>query len=102
MIFVEPRYIKLNVTNPQGVGVLERPLRAETMQGPRVTLASSEMVPANTYFDCTLTVLAPEIITEDLLREWLDYGQFMGFGQWRGGGNGVFKFVLKKLDDAPA
>ena len=34
LVFVEPRYIKLNVTNPQAVGVLERPLRASLRPTP--------------------------------------------------------------------
>ena len=77
--------------------VLERPLRAETAQGPRVALAASDSIPAGATFTCTLTVLAEQLLTEDLLRELLDYGKYMGFGQWRSGGYGRFTYTLEEL-----
>lgn len=97
-VFVFPRHLRLHVTRPTEVGVVERPLRAETMQGPRVALAASEMVPEGTYFDCELHVLAPEIITEDLLNEWLGYGRYLGMGQWRSGSWGRYEYRLRKLE----
>jgi len=30
---------------------------------------------------------------EKLLREWLDYGQFKGIGQWRNSGKGRFEWA---------
>lgn len=91
-VFISERIIPiLGVRDPY---VLERPLRAETMQGPRVALAASEAIPAGAHFACTLEVLAPHIITEDLLRELLDYGKYSGFGQWRSGGFGRFEYTL--------
>lgn len=96
-LFVFPRHIPLRVTRPQEVGVLERPLRADTMQGPRVALAASEMLPAQTWLECQLHVLAPEIITEALLREWLEYGKYLGLGQWRSGSWGRFEFRLTEF-----
>ena len=44
LVFVMPRFIKVNMAGP--VGICERPLRAETAQGPRVSLARSETIPA--------------------------------------------------------
>lgn len=93
-LFIAERIIP--ILDVRGQYVLERPLRAETMQGPRVALAASECIPAGAHFTCTLEVLAPHIITEQLLCELLDYGRYMGFGQWRSGGFGRFEYSLTK------
>lgn len=90
LLFVAPRYIILHLPPGGKEDVLERPLRASTAQGPRVALAASEQLPVGTWCDVQLTSLAPTVITENLLREWLDYGQYMGIGQWRGGSFGRF------------
>ena len=97
-LFVGDRYIKVSVKGD--TYTLERPLRAETAQGPRVALAASESVPAGSYFETTLEVLAPHLITEELLRELLDYGKYMGFGQWRSGGYGRFTYALTPVAQA--
>lgn len=93
LVFVTPRRIALHA--PGQCEYLERPLRAQTMQGPRVSLARSEMLPAGTWFECEITVLGG-VITEKILRSLLDYGQFKGFGQWRNGGYGRFEYDLTK------
>lgn len=92
-VFIEPRFVTLHPAGAEGI--MERPLRAQTMQGPRVALASSEKLPTGTWFDAKITVLAPQIVTEALLREWLGYGEFLGLGQWRSGGYGRFTATLK-------
>lgn len=97
-LFVAERYIPLKLPHAATVTNFERPLRAETMRGPRVALASSDSVPIGTWCEFTLEVLAPEIITEPLLTEWLDYGRFVGIGQWRSGSHGRFVYRLRKLD----
>jgi len=94
-LFIEERKIMIKSAQPEYV--LERPLRAETAQGPRVALAASDSIPAGATFTCTLTVLAEQLLTEDLLRELLDYGKYMGFGQWRSGGYGRFTYTLEEL-----
>lgn len=100
LLFIEPRHVVLRLP-PGGVeGVLERPLRAETARGPRVALAASEMLPAGTWCDIKITVLAPQILTEALLREWLDYGRWLGLGQWRSGSYGRIKYTLKPYTPA--
>lgn len=97
LVFVEPRRILLNLEHPESeTEYLERPLRAETAQGPRVALARSEMLPAGTWFECELKVLG-EVVSEDLLRDLLGYGNFKGMGQWRNGGFGRFDFELTKV-----
>jgi hypothetical protein len=95
-VFVEPRWLRLETHNGDEICYNERPLRAQTAQGERVALARSEELPAGTSFKCHLTVLAPDIITEDMLRSILDYGYYKGLGQWRGGGYGRFRYELEE------
>ena len=86
LIFPEPRCIPIlfdgNITECQ------RPLRAQTMQGERVSLAISESIPAGATVEFTITMLSDE--HEALVRECLDYGRFSGIGQWRNSGKGRF------------
>lgn len=91
LLFVKPRQVPINVAGE--MGYLERPLRAQTAQGERVALARSEMIPAGSSVEFRVKVL--DGITEDLLREWLDYGTDRGLGQWRNGGYGVFEYTLE-------
>lgn len=79
-------------------GYLERPLRAETMQGPRVALAKSEVINEGWSVEFTVRVL-PNSATKtssaldmDLVETLLEYGQFKGLLQWRNGGYGQFEF----------
>lgn len=97
-VFVSPRFIRLQ--NHGGdlreqVDYYERPLRAETAQGPRIALARSEMLPEGTSFECGLEVYPGEI-SETILRELLDYGYHCGMMQFRGGGFGRFRYELSK------
>lgn len=94
LVFVKPRNIHLVLPPGEVIGELVRPLRAETAQGPRVALAASDTAPAGTSMEFRLEVLADKAVTEDLLREWLEYGQYMGLGQWRSGGYGTFEFEM--------
>ena len=86
LIFVFPREIKLNLNGE--IGICERPLRAQTAQGERVALASSETVPAGSSAKITIRCLSDA--HEKAVREWLDYGQLKGLGQWRNSGKGRF------------
>lgn len=89
-VFVYPRMIRLRFDKHTELEYLERPLRAETMQGPRVALARSEMLAAGTWFECVVDVVEPGPITEDLLKDLISYGERKGLGQWRNGGYGRF------------
>lgn len=88
LIFVFPREIKLNLNGE--IGICERPLRAQTAQGERVALASSETVPAGSSAKITIRCLSDA--HEKAVREWLDYGQLKGLGQWRNSGKGRFSW----------
>lgn len=72
--------------------VCERPLRADTMQGPRVSLARSETCPAGSWVEFDIRCLDPELLKN--VRGWLDYGQYNGIGQWRNSGKGRFNWYL--------
>jgi len=92
-VFVEPRDIYLA---PQPDGRLERPLRAQTMQGPRVTLVSSDFVKAGTSIEFTVTILPHKQLNFDVIERLLDYGRYKGLGQWRNGGFG--RFVWERVN----
>lgn len=104
-VFVEPR--RIYFTDPAGRIItkpesdLQRPLRCETMQGPRVALASSEQLPVGTSIEFTIKVLEPAVrklnknnnaatATVEQVLAALLYGQSKGLGQWRSGGWGRF------------
>ena len=95
-IFVYPRKIKLTMPKDGEIGVCQRPLRAQTMQGERVALASSETVPAGTTLTFTVQFLNKADVA--LCVEWLNYGALRGLGQWRNSGKG--RFLWDQMDGA--
>lgn len=80
---------KIFFENYGEIGICERPLRAMTMQGERVSLARSEEIKAGAQLVFEISSLRGK---EDdaLFREWLDYGKWNGLGQWRNSGKGRF------------
>lgn len=92
LIFVKPRKIVLNgVMNP----TCQRPLRAQTAQGERVALANSEAMAAGTTAEFEIVCMADGLMK--FVREWLDYGEWHGLGQWRNSGKGAY--LWEELDD---
>ena len=91
VIFIEERKIPIDM-NGGSMGVLERPLRAQTAQGERVALASSETIPEGSSIVFTVTCLsdqyAPAVI------EWLNYGKYRGLSQWRNASYGRFTYEI--------
>jgi len=85
-IFVHPRMIAIKVKGK--MGNCQRPLRGNTAQGERIALANSETVPAGST--CELEIQCLSDSHEKFVREWLDYGQLRGIGQWRNSGKGRF------------
>ena len=69
-------------------GSSQRPLRAQTAQGKRISLANSETIPAVSSIEFTVTLF--DEAHEKALLEWRDYGQLRGLGQWRNSGKGRF------------
>ena len=86
LIFINERKIPIALSGP--MGDCQRPLRAETMQGPRVALAHSESVPAGSAFEFTVNLLDDSL--KDIIVECMDYGKLRGMGQWRNSGKGRF------------
>ena len=84
LIFINERKIPIVLSGP--MGDCQRPLRAETMQGPRVALAHSESVPAGSTFEFTVNLLDDSL--KDIIVECMDYAKLRGFGQWRNSGCG--------------
>ena len=98
-LFVGPRQINLLRDGAPILGpdeIFQRPLRADTMQGPRVCLAASEKLHAGVTVEFRVTLLdstnakAKGILKAPAVRAALDYGALKGFGQWRSGGYGRF------------
>lgn len=86
LVFIKERKIPFQFDGE--MDVLQRPLRAETAQGPRVALASSEMIPAGATIEFTIKSLNKDLMKNVV--EWLDYGELSGLGQWRSGSYGRF------------
>lgn len=87
LIFVAPRRIPMDM-HGGALGSCQRPLRASTAQGERISLANSEVVPAGTSIEFTVKCLVDDDI--ETVKEWLEYGIFKGLGQWRNSGKGRF------------
>jgi hypothetical protein len=65
------------------------------MQGERVSLASSEEIPAGAVIEFDITMLEDSLY--DAIVEWLDYGRYSGIGQWRNSGRGRFIWELVEV-----
>ena len=87
-IFIRDRENVFFNYKPEEVSEIQRPLRAMTMQGERVSIAISESLPAGTKVCVTILVFTKSHL--DLVKEWLDYGQFNGLLQWRNAKFGSF------------
>lgn len=82
-------------------GELQRPLRVDTMQGPRVALAISENIPVTSQIEFNIFYMRP--VTKEILIETLNLGLFNGIGQWRNSGeHGNFMFeILEEEENFP-
>lgn len=87
LIFVSPREIPYNLHGLK-MDFCERPLRAQTPMGERISIAKSETVPAGSTIEFEVTCLDQKL--EDVVRECFDYGTLRGLGQWRNSGKGRF------------
>ena len=86
LILVEPKWIP--VKTDRDITKLQRPLRAQTAQGPRIALSNSEMIEPGCTLEFTVRCLNPADFK--LVEEWLEYGKYHGLGQWRNSGCGRF------------
>lgn len=93
-IFVSPRHIEIRFEGE--MGNCQRPLRASTPLGERIALANSEEIPAGAVLEFDVTCLVDEHM--ELVKEWLEYGQLRGLGQWRNSGKGRFVCEVAEVD----
>lgn len=98
-VFISPRRIPMkheDLSDICGEELTEcqRPLRAETPQGPRVALAHSEQAAEGTTLLFTIKIL--EDALEPYVRAFLDYGELNGLGQWHNSGKG--RFVWEEVE----
>ena len=87
LIFPQPRMIPIHLMGE--MGTCERPLRAETPQGERISLASSESIPAGSYVEFEIKFYDKD--HEEWVKEMLEYGIDGGTLQWRNAGYGRFE-----------
>jgi hypothetical protein len=86
------------VTKPDSI--YERPLRAMTRLGPRITLAASELILAPVSLDFYICLVglgelkSGKPITEEILASWVSYGMYQGLSQYRTGGYGRFDAIV--------
>lgn len=105
VFFPESRNVRLRMAEGEPIRINQRPLRAQTAQGPRVALAASEQVAARTECSFTVRLMASKFGTkspvksEDALCEWFAYGFYHGMGQWRNGGWGTFRCRITRKED---
>lgn len=88
LVFIAERQTPINLADE--MGICQRPLRADTPQGQRVALASSETVLEGSTAEFEVLMLQKGLT--GLVEEWLDYGYFHGMLQWRNGGKGRFEW----------
>ena len=88
------RMIKIHLPEGGVMGNCQRPLRAQTMQGERVTLANSETVPKGSYVEFDIVTPGTGSLDKALIEEWLEYGMFNGLNQWRNAGKGAFSYEV--------
>ena len=94
-VFVNPRLIPVKLAGRPYV--LERPSRRSGPMGDQTFLTSSYALPEGSSLSFDVTIL--HTVTAEMLHEWLNFGQYVGMGQWRGsGGFGRFTYELTSLD----
>lgn len=76
--------------------LFKRSLRASTARGDRIALATSELIEAGWQAEFTVVLIKNEAtdksraLNMEMVRALLEYGQFVGLGQWRNGDYGRF------------
>jgi len=85
-----------NIVDSRGRVLLERPLTS--FQG--TSISTSEQLPVDTQFECTMRVRKGSIFGYKELAAIFDMGKAQGFGAWRGSGSmGAYVYQLKYLEE---
>lgn len=90
-VFVIPRRFRLK---DKADGILQRPLKAMTMQGPRVSLSASEFVDKGISINIKIRLFPNPDISWEKIEKMLDYGAYHGIGQWANGGFGTYTWEV--------
>jgi hypothetical protein len=102
-VYVRPRRLRFRddagLILAQPDGVVERPLRAMTAQGPRVSVMRSDFVAAGRTLEATIVVV-PGPVSQAMIERILRLGEYRGLGQFRTGSYGLFTFAV--LNGIPA
>lgn len=92
LVFVTPRQIPIIFPEGEEMQTLDRPLRCVTPRGERVTIIRSDMTPIGSTITFNLMLLGG--LSKKVLKEWFEYGNLRGLGQWRNAGYGRFSSKL--------
>ena len=87
-IFLDNR--RIPIQNYGKITLFQRPLRGQTAQGERISLACSERIEAGATAE--FSVICLNDAYAPLVREWMDYGKYRGLLQWRNSGCGRFTY----------
>lgn len=93
LVFINPRRLYIGIKEPDGI--LERPLRAMTAKGPRITVTRSDYLQEGRIIEFEIEIFKnSKGIDHKLMDKLLEYGKYQGLGQWRGSGRyGQFEVV---------
>lgn len=89
-VFVFPRRIPIQLSGE--MTDCQRPLRAMTPMGERISLANSEEIPAGSTIEFTIKVLNDDML--DMCIDALDYAELKGIGGWRNSGKGRITYEI--------
>ena len=83
------------ITEPEPE-LMDRPLRAQTAQGERVSIAISEQLHPPVWCEARIVLLRGCKVSREQLEDIFAYGMFQGLGQWRGAGWGRFQATIEQ------
>jgi hypothetical protein len=84
--------IYFNFLDEIDMDIYERPIRVMTMQGPRVSLASSERIKAPQRV--IIEFMTTDDVKEEYIEKSLERGLFKGLGQFSNAQWGTFTFKI--------
>jgi uncharacterized protein (UPF0248 family) len=85
-------------TESRRMDFFARPMRGQTMRGPRITILKSETAPIGTKIGFVIKTLDDKL--RDAIEEWLEYGAEYGLGAWRNAGWGKFEYkILEEIKE---
>ncbi len=94
-IFVYPKQIPIKLSGE--MGNCQRPIRTSGPQGENTSLANSETIPAGSSIEFHVICFTKDDV--GYVKEWLKYGHFKGFLQWRNSGKGTFEHeILEEVE----